>query len=53
MGDFKDVFTNIVIDAQDAQNSIAEQVLKDERIFAVMQRMLAKTVWRALQLPPH
>ena len=49
MGDFKDVLTGIVIDAQDAQNNIAEQLLKDERIFGVMQRMLAKMVWQQFQ----
>lgn len=49
MGDFKDVLTGIVIDAQDAQNNIAEQLLKDERIFGVMQRMLAKVVWQKFQ----
>ncbi|MCZ2292588.1 MAG: DEAD/DEAH box helicase family protein [Burkholderiales bacterium] len=51
LGDFKDVFTGIVIDAQDAQNHIAEQLLKDERIFAVMQQMLAKMVWQGFQKP--
>ena len=49
MGDFKDVLTGIVIDAQDAQNNIADQLLKDERIFGVMQRMPAKTVWQQFQ----
>lgn len=49
MGDFKDIFTGIVIDAQDAQNKIAEQLLKDERIFGVMQRTLAKMVWQQFQ----
>ena len=49
MGDFKDVLTGIVIDAQDAQNNIADQLLKDERIFGVMQRMLAKMVWQQFQ----
>lgn len=49
IGDFKDVLTGIVIDAQDAQNSIADQLLKDERIFGVMQRMLAKMVWQQFQ----
>jgi type I restriction enzyme, R subunit len=49
MGDFKEVLTGIVIDAQDAQNSIADQLLKDERIFGVMQRMLAKMVWQQFQ----
>lgn len=47
MGDFKDVFAGIVIDAQDAQNNIADQLLKDERIFGVMQGMLAKMVYQA------
>ncbi len=51
MGDFKDVLTGIVIDAQDAQNNIADQLLKDERIFGVMQRMLAKMVWQQFQRP--
>jgi type I restriction enzyme, R subunit len=51
MGDFKDVFTGIVIDAQDAQNNIADQLLKDDRIFGVMQRMLAKMVWQQFQQP--
>ena len=45
MGDFKDAFTDIVIEAQDAHNSIAEQLLKDERIFGLMQSMVAKMVW--------
>ena len=49
MGDFKELLTGIVIDAQDAQNSIADQLLKDERIFGVMQRMLAKMVWQQFQ----
>jgi type I restriction enzyme R subunit len=49
MGSFKDVLTGIVIDAQDAQNTIADQLLKDERIFGVMQRMLAKMVWQGFQ----
>jgi len=49
MGDFKEVLTGIVIDAQDAQNTIADQLLKDERVFGVMQRMLAKMVWQQFQ----
>lgn len=49
MGDFNEVLTGIVIDAQDAQNSIAEQLLKDQRIFGVMQRMLAKMVSQQFQ----
>lgn len=46
LGDFKDVLTDIVIEGQEAHNSIAEQLLKDERIFVAMQRMLAKAVWQ-------
>lgn len=47
MGDFKDVFTDIIIDGQGAHNSIADQLLKDDRIFAAMQGMLAKMVFQA------
>jgi type I restriction enzyme R subunit len=46
MGDFKDRLTDIILDSQDAHNSIAGQLLKDERIFAAMQGMLAKMVYR-------
>jgi type I restriction enzyme R subunit len=49
MGDFKDAFTDIVIEAQDAHNNIADQLLKDERIFGVMQKMVAKMVWKGFQ----
>lgn len=49
MGDFKDAFTDIVIDAQDAHNQIAVQLLKDERVFGVMQKMMAKMVWQKFQ----
>lgn len=49
LGDFKEAFADIVIDAQDAQNRIADQLLKDDRIFGVMQRMLAKMVWQQFQ----
>jgi hypothetical protein len=48
-GDFKDAFMDVVIDAKDASNSIADQLLKDERIFGVMQQMLAKMVWQQFQ----
>lgn len=51
MGDFKDAFTDIVIEAQDAHNQIAEQLLKDQRIFGVMQKMVAKMVWQKFQQP--
>jgi len=36
MGSFKDAFMDVVIDAQDAQNNIADQMLKDPRIFGAM-----------------
>jgi type I restriction enzyme M protein len=49
MGDFKDVLTDIVIEGQEAHNSIAAQLLKDERVFAAMQGMLAKMVWQQFQ----
>ncbi len=52
MGDFKDAFTDIVIEAQDAHNNIADQLLKDERIFGVMQKMVAKMVWKQFQQGP-
>jgi type I restriction enzyme R subunit len=49
LGDFKDEFMDVVIDAQDSHNSIAEQLLKDERILGVMQKMVAKMVWKGFQ----
>lgn len=49
LGDFKDAFTDVVIEGQEAHNRIAEQLLKDERIFAAMQGMLAKMVWQKFQ----
>lgn len=45
-GGFKDTLTDVVIDAQDAQNSIAKQILKDKRIFGVMQKVHAKLVYQ-------
>lgn len=50
MGDFKDIMTDIVIEGQDAHNKIAEQLLKDERIFAAMQSMLAQIVWQQFRM---
>ena len=46
MSRFKDAFMDVVIDAQDAQNSIADQMLKDPRIFGVVQSMPATMVWK-------
>ena len=47
LGDFKTIMTDVVLDSQDAHNSIANQLLTDERIFTAMQGMLAKMVYRA------
>jgi type I restriction enzyme R subunit len=47
MGDFKGILTDIVIEGQEAHNSIADQLLKDERIMGAMQGMLAKMVFQA------
>ena len=47
MGDFKERLTDIILDGQEGHNSIANQLLKDERIFAAMQGMLAKMVYQA------
>ena len=50
MGDFPKEFMDVVIEAQDAQNHIADQLLKDDRILGVMQKMLAKMVWKQFQM---
>lgn len=47
MGDFRAVLTDIIIEGQEAHNSIADQLLKDERIMGAMQGMLAKMVFQA------
>ena len=52
MGDFKDIFTDVIIEGQEAHNSIAEQLLKDGRIFEAMQGMMAAMVYKALQGAP-
>jgi len=52
MGDFKDVLTDLIIAGQEGHNSIADQLLKDERIFAAMQGMLATMVYGALRGQP-
>lgn len=49
LGDFKDAFMDVVIEAQDSHNTIADQLLKDERILGVMQQMVAKMVWKGFQ----
>lgn len=48
MGDFKEVLTDIIIDSQESHNKIAEQLLKDERIFAAIQGLLMSNVYSAL-----
>jgi type I restriction enzyme R subunit len=52
MGDFKEAFAEVVIEAQEAHNQIAEQLLKDEHIFGVIQMMVAKMVWQGFQQGP-
>lgn len=47
LGSFKDILTDIIIDGQERHNKIADQLLKDERVFAAMQGMLAKLVYQA------
>ncbi len=47
LGDFKDVLTDLIIEGQENHNNIADQLLKDERIFSAMQGMLAAAVYRA------
>lgn len=47
MGDFKDILTDIIIEGQEGHNTIADQLLKDDRIFSAMQGMLAKMVFQA------
>ena len=46
MGTFKEALTDAVIDSQESHNKIAEQMLKDDRIFAAMMTLLAKQVYR-------
>ncbi|OYY94438.1 MAG: hypothetical protein B7Y41_06275 [Hydrogenophilales bacterium 28-61-23] len=47
LGDFKDILTDIIIEGQEGHNKIADQLLKDDRIFAAMQGMLAKMVYQS------
>ena len=49
LGDFKNIFTDIILDGQEGHNRIAEQILKDERTFAAMQGMLARLVYAAFR----
>ena len=49
LGDFKAILTDIILDGQEGHNRIAEQMLKDERTFTVMQGMLARAVYAAFR----
>ena len=52
MGDFKSIFTDIVVEGMDAHNNIAKQLLSDDRILAAMQAMMAGMVYKAFQQGP-
>lgn len=47
LGDFKNIMTDLIIDGQEAHNNIADQLLKDERVFTAVQGMLARMVYKA------
>jgi type I restriction enzyme R subunit len=47
LGTFKEAMTDAVIDSQESHNKIADQLLKDERVFTAMMGLLAKQVYRA------
>lgn len=49
LGDFKDVLTDLIIEGQENHNKIADQLLKDERIFVAMQGMLASAVYSSFK----
>lgn len=49
LGDFKDVLTDIIIEGQETHNLIADQLLKDERLFVAMQVMLANMTYKSFQ----
>ena len=49
MGDFKDILMDIVIEGQDSHNKIADQLLKEDRVFVAMQGLLARMVWQKFQ----
>ena len=38
---------DVIIEGQDGHNLIADQLLKDERVFTAMMGVLAKQVYRA------
>jgi type I restriction enzyme R subunit len=47
MGNFKDILSDIILEGQEAHNTIADQLLKDDRVLASMQGMLASMVFKA------
>ena len=47
LGTFKEGMTDAVIDSQESHNKIADQTLKDERVFTAMMGVLAKQVYKA------
>ncbi len=47
LGTFKEAMTDAVIDSQESHNKIADQMLKDERVFTAMMGVLAKQVYKA------
>lgn len=49
LGDFKTIFTDIILDGQEGHKRIADQILKDDRTFAAMQGMLARLVYAAFR----
>ena len=46
LGTFKEAMTDAVIDSQESHNKIADQMLKDERVFTAMMGVLAKQVYQ-------
>jgi len=49
LGSFKDIPMDIIIDGQERRNKIADQLLKDERVFATI---LVKMVYQAFTASP-
>lgn len=46
MGSFKVAFEDVVIEAKDAQNTIADQLLKNDRVMQTIASLVARTVWK-------
>lgn len=45
MGSFQQAFEDVVIEAKDAQNAIADQLLKNEKVLGTIAALVAKAVW--------